>query len=85
MPIVTMYSKSTCSFCARARQLLESKRVSIQDISIDEDPTKREEMIAKSGRTTVPQIFINGQHIGGCDDVYALESQGELNKLLDIG
>jgi len=58
------------------------KGVDYREIRIDDHPEKREEMIAKSGRNTVPQIFINGQHIGGCDDMYALENQGKLDKLL---
>lgn len=83
MTKVIMYSTAYCPYCIRARQLLNTKRVSFSDIRIDEEPEKRAEMIAKSGRSTVPQIFINGQHIGGCDDMYALESQGQLDKLLE--
>ena len=82
MATVIMYSTAYCPYCMRARQLLEQKKVSFTDIRIDEDPTKRAEMIAKSGRHTVPQIFINGQPIGGCDDMYALENTGQLDELL---
>lgn len=82
MAEVIMYSTTYCPYCMRARQLLESKGVSYTDIRIDEEPAKRDEMIAKSGRHTVPQIFINGQPIGGCDDMYALEHQGRLDELL---
>ena len=79
---VIMYSTGYCPYCARARKLFEMKGVDYREIRIDDHPEKREEMIAKSGRNTVPQIFINGQHIGGCDDMYALENQGKLDKLL---
>ncbi|WP_019216308.1 glutaredoxin 3 [Legionella tunisiensis] len=82
MANVIMYSTAYCPYCIRARQLLESKGISYTDIRIDEEPAKRDEMIAKSGRHTVPQIFINGQPIGGCDDMYALEHQGRLDELL---
>lgn len=77
-----MYSTSYCPYCIRAKQLLDSKGIYYQEIRVDENPEKKAEMIAKSGRQTVPQIFINEQSIGGCDDLYALESQGQLNKLL---
>lgn len=82
MASVIIYSTAYCPYCVRARQLLETKGVNYTEIRIDEQPEKREEMIAKSGRTSVPQIFINGHHIGGCDDMYALESQGQLDKFL---
>ena len=82
MTNVLMYSTEYCPYCVRARQLLDAKGVIYTDIRIDEYPEKREEMIANSGRTTVPQIFINHQPIGGCDDLHALEKTGELDKLL---
>ncbi|STX52264.1 grxC glutaredoxin 3 [Legionella busanensis] len=82
MANVIMYSTSYCPYCMRAKQLLDSKGVSYQEIRVDEEPEKREEMMAKSGRRTVPQIFINDQSIGGCDDLYALESKGQLDQLL---
>lgn len=82
MTTVIMYSTGYCPYCTRARQLLERKGVEYTDIRIDENPEKRAEMIAKSNRHTVPQIFINSQHIGGCDDMYALEDKGQLDKLL---
>jgi glutaredoxin 3 len=82
MAEVIIYSTTYCPYCTRARQLLENKGIEYTDIQVDEKPDKREEMIAKSGRSSVPQIFINGQHIGGCDDMYALEYQGQLDKLL---
>jgi glutaredoxin 3 len=64
--------------------LLDSKGVRYQDIRVDEHPEQRDIMMAKSGRKTVPQIFINGQPIGGCDDLYALENQGKLDDLLKL-
>lgn len=82
MANVIMYSTSYCPYCMRAKQLLDSKEINYQDIAVDEYPEKRAEMVAKSGRSTVPQIFINNQPIGGCDDLYALESQGRLDQLL---
>lgn len=82
MATVIMYSTGYCPYCRSAKALLEKKGVEYTEIRVDEDPSKRDEMIAKSGRHTVPQIFINGQHIGGCDDMYALDSRGQLDELL---
>ncbi|MDI9819127.1 MULTISPECIES: glutaredoxin 3 [unclassified Legionella] len=82
MAEVIIYSTAYCPYCMRARDLLDKKGVTYTDIRIDAQPDKRDEMISKSGRHTVPQIFINGQHIGGCDDMYALDKQGHLDKLL---
>ncbi|MGQ3892460.1 glutaredoxin 3 [Legionella sp. CNM-4043-24] len=82
MARVLMYSTAYCPYCIRARALLDKKQVSYQDIRIDEHPEKRAEMMALSGRHTVPQIFINDEAIGGCDDLHALESTGQLDKLL---
>ena len=82
MANIEIYTKATCPFCHRAKALLNSKGAAFSEIAIDGDNLKREAMIARSGRTTVPQIFINGQHIGGCDDLYALERQGALDPLL---
>ena len=67
MANIEIYTKATCPFCHRAKALLNSKGVSFQELPIDGDAVKREEMIKRSGRTTVPQIFIDAQHIGGCD------------------
>jgi glutaredoxin 3 len=82
MASVVIYTTATCPYCRLTRQLLEKKGVQYTDIRVDENPDKLDEMIAKSNRRTVPQIFIDGQHIGGCDDLHALESQGQLDKLL---
>jgi glutaredoxin 3 len=79
---VLMYTTGYCPFCEQARGLLQAKNVSFTDLRIDDKPELREEMMRKSGRRTVPQIFIDGQHIGGCDDLYALDSQGKLDQLL---
>lgn len=80
---ITIYTKVYCPYCVRAKALLTQKGVSFTEFRIDEQPELRPEMIEKAqGRTTVPQIFINGQHIGGCDDLYALEAQGKLDPLL---
>ncbi|VEG92351.1 glutaredoxin 3 [Legionella spiritensis] len=82
MANVIIYSTSYCPFCISAKHLLDSKGVQYEEIRVDDFPARREEMIARSGRRTVPQIFINDQHVGGCDDLYALEQQGQLDKLL---
>jgi glutaredoxin 3 len=80
---VLIYTKTTCPFCVRAKALLAKKGAAFQEIEITDNPALRSEMIEKAkGRTTVPQIFINGQHIGGCDDLHALEDQGKLDALL---
>jgi glutaredoxin 3 len=82
MAEVIMYSTGYCPYCTKARDLLNKKNIPFTDIRVDLQPELRDEMIAKSGRRTVPQIFINGQSIGGCDDLHALENQGTLNQLL---
>ncbi|WP_034918448.1 glutaredoxin 3 [Erwinia sp. 9145] len=82
MANVEIYTKATCPFCHRAKALLDQKGVNYQEIAIDGDADKREEMIKRSGRTTVPQIFIDAQHIGGCDDLFALNERAGLDPLL---
>lgn len=77
-----MYSTPGCPYCLRARMLLKQKGVAFEDIDVAGDPALRREMEAKSGRHTVPQIWINGEHIGGCDDLHALERAGQLDKKL---
>ncbi|CCD06360.1 TPA: glutaredoxin 3 [Legionella pneumophila] len=79
---VILYTTGYCPYCIKAKELLDKKKVIYAEIRVDLQPELREEMIQKSGRRTVPQIFINGQAIGGCDDLYALEAQGTLNELL---
>jgi glutaredoxin 3 len=78
-----MYSKTWCGFCVRARGLLQAKGVTIEEYVIDGGGQKREEMIQRAnGRTTVPQIFIDGRHVGGCNDLFALERDGKLDPML---
>jgi glutaredoxin 3 len=79
---VTLYTTQFCPFCVRARNLLDGKGVSYNDIAVDNDPQLRREMMIRSGRNTVPQIWIGEQHIGGFDDMYSLERQGRLDQLL---
>ncbi len=83
MANIEIYTKTFCGFCVRARSLLEAKGVEFDEYVIDGGGPKREEMIQRaSGRTTVPQIFIDGRHVGGCTDLFALERDGKLNDLL---
>jgi glutaredoxin 3 len=77
-----IYATSWCPYCARARALLAAKDARVQEIDIDADPSQRAEMIRRSGRRTVPQIFIGERHIGGCDDLLALDAAGGLDALL---
>ena len=79
---VTVYSSDFCGFCFRAKRLLDSKQVSYAEINVDGDVAKRREMMALTGNRTVPQIIINGQPVGGCDELYALERANELDTLL---
>ena len=76
---ITIYTSSLCGFCYRAKSLLQMKNIPFEEIDIDLDYNKRNEMIKKSGgRTTVPQIFFKDSHIGGCDDLYKLEEENSL-------
>ena len=79
---VVMYSTSYCGYCMRARSLLERKGVAINEIKVDEDMREREIMMKRSGRRTVPQIFIGDRHVGGYVDLAALDRAGELDQLL---
>ncbi len=80
---IVMYSTGWCPYCLRARALLERKGAAFREIKIDEDPAEREAMLARSGgRRTVPQIFIGDRHVGGFDELYALEKAGTLDELL---
>ena len=81
-PVVTMYSSDWCPYCQRAKGLLQQKQVTFSEINVDDDAKFREEMVARSARSTVPQIFIGDKHVGGCDDLFALEQSGELDRLL---
>lgn len=83
MAKVTMYSTAVCPYCVRAEKLLASKGVTeIEKIRVDLDPGRRDEMMRKSGRRTVPQIWIGDRHVGGFDDLAALDHAGELDPLL---
>ena len=78
-----MYATVGCPYCERARQLLNAKRVTFREIDVDSAAELRAEMRTRSGRTSVPQIFVGDTHVGGCDDLHALEARGELDSLLD--
>lgn len=82
MANIIIYTTKICPYCVQAKQLFNRKQVAYEEIRVDDKPELREEMSQRSGRRTVPQIFINGQPIGGCDDLYALERAGNLDKLL---
>ena len=78
-----MYSTAVCPFCVRAEQLLARKGVTdIEKVRVDLQPERREEMMQRPGRRTVPQIYIGDTHVGGCDELYELEHQGKLDSLL---
>ncbi len=83
MPTVEIYTWRACPFCIRAKSLLDRKGVTYTEYAIDGDQAARQAMSEKAGgRTSVPQTFIDGQHVGGCDDLYALERSGQLDALL---
>lgn len=83
MPDIEIYTQDWCGFCARAKQLLDKKGATYREIDAPGGTPQREEARARSGgRSSVPQIFIDGQHIGGCDDLVALERAGKLDALL---
>jgi glutaredoxin 3 len=79
---VTIYLSDWCPYCARAKDLLGRKNVVINEINVEDDAKSREEMIARSNRRTVPQIFIGDTHVGGCDDLFELDCSGKLDQLL---
>ncbi len=82
MPRITIYTTPICPYCARAKALLKNKGAAFEEVDVFMDSDLRTEMEKKSGRRTVPQIFIGDTHIGGCDDLYALEAKGGLDPLL---
>jgi glutaredoxin 3 len=82
MQSVTMYLSDTCPYCRMAKQLLASRGVQPQEINVDFDPAQRAAMVARTGRRTVPQIYIGERHVGGFDDLAALEHSGDLDALL---
>jgi len=85
VPVVEIYTKTFCSFCWRAKALLESKGVAFKEISVDFGGEEKVRMVERAGgRTTVPQIFIGDTHVGGCDDLMALEYDGKLDALIGL-
>lgn len=82
MKKVVIYSSDWCPFCVRAKQLLSKKDVAFTEINVDKQQGARAEMTKKAGRTSVPQIWVGEQHVGGCDELFALERTGELDALL---
>ena len=82
MQPVVIYSSDYCPYCMRAKQLLSRKGVAFTEINVDGEPQLRAEMARKAGKTSVPQIWIGATHVGGCDDLYALERAGKLDALL---
>lgn len=82
-PAVTVYVSDWCPYCQRAKGLLAQKNVAFSEINVEDEPKFREEMIARSNRRTVPQIFIGDRHVGGCDDLFELDRSGELDRLIE--
>lgn len=82
MAHVTIYTRPFCGYCARALSVLEQKGADFTEIEAGMDPAKRQEMMQRSGRSTFPQIFVGDQHIGGCDDMLALDREGRLDPML---
>jgi len=85
MPEVTIYTRALCGYCSAAKRLLDSKGVSYTEHDASFSPGLREEMFTRSGRRTFPQIFVGNVHVGGCDDLHALDDQGRLDGLLATG
>jgi glutaredoxin 3 len=85
VPLVEIYTKTFCPYCWRAKMLLESKGVAFHEISVDFGGTEKEKMVKRArGQSTVPQIFIGEQHVGGCDELVALERDGKLDALIAV-
>ena len=83
MAKVEIYTKMTCGFCMRAKRLLDMKKIQYKEYAVDLGGPRKAEMVDRAGgRMTVPQIFVNGRHVGGCDELMALEQQGRLDELL---
>ena len=82
MKPVRIYTTRTCPYCVRAKRLLEKKNVAYQEIDVSWDDAERERLMQRTGRRTVPQIFIGDRHVGGSDDLHALDARGELDRLL---
>ena len=84
MPEIVIYSTRFCPYCIRARMLLDNKNITYTEIRVDEQSDQRSVMEQRSQRTSVPQIFIDDYHVGGCDDLFAMESQGKLDQKLGL-
>lgn len=84
MAKVVIYTTPICGYCSRAKALLDKKGVVYEDINVMMNKSKRQEMVQRSGRTSVPQIFIDGKAIGGCDELFELDFDGDLNDMLGI-
>lgn len=82
MQPVTIYTTQLCGFCHAAKRLLTSKGIAFDEIDVAHDPSKRQEMMEKSGRRTVPQIWVGETHVGGCDELFELEGSGALDPML---
>ena len=84
MPAIELYTTRVCPYCVRAKRLLDKKGAAYQEIDVSADASLRDAMMARAGgRQTVPQIFIGGTHVGGCDDLYALDAAGQLDSMLE--
>jgi glutaredoxin 3 len=81
-PAVTVYTSDWCPYCRQAKDLLTRKNLAFSEINVEDQPQLREEMISRSNRHTVPQIFIGDRHVGGCDDLLELDRSGELDRLI---
>ena len=81
-PVVTVYVSNWCPYCQRATSLLKQKQIVFNEVNVEDDVKFREEMMARSNRRTVPQIYIGDKHVGGCDELYALDRSGELDRLI---
>ena len=84
MPKIEVFCTPFCPYCVRAKKLLEKKNVEYEEIRVDQLPERHDEMIERSNRTSVPQIFIDDYHVGGCDDLFALEAEGSLDTRLGL-
>ena len=84
MPKIEVYCTPFCPYCVRAKKLLDSKGVEYEEIRIDQHPERQPEMVERAKRTSVPQIFIDDYHVGGCDDLFELEAEGTLDSRLGL-
>ncbi|MFM2130163.1 MAG: glutaredoxin 3 [Pseudomonadota bacterium] len=84
MPKIEVYASMWCGYCARAKALLARKGVTFTEYDVDTEPGRRQEMVARGGGYTVPQIFVDGRPVGGCDDIHALDAEGKLDRLLGL-